>query len=282
MRILPSIVVYFIAINALANLLCCRFSGKKENDSMAMIDVSKMPEGKFGEEVKYGRMLMMQTAKYIGPEGLAGKWLGNNMNCTNCHQDGGIKGYSFNLILSHEKYPQYRAREAKVLTLAERVNNCIERPLNGKPLPLDGREMVAILCYLKWINSIAGKSENLEGSQNLEIKFPVRATNSERGGKLFMLHCQRCHGATGDGQLEPDSQLYLYPPIWGEKSYQRGSSMHRVIKLAQWLKANMPYDKATWNRPFLSDEEALDIAAFINDDQIHKRPGTSNSDYPHP
>lgn len=68
-----------------------------------------------------------------------------------------------------------------------------------------------------------------------------------------------------------DSISYLYPPLWGPNSYQPGSSMHRVIKQAQWLKANMPFDKATWDKPFLNDLQALDVA-FINGDGIHLRP----------
>ncbi len=43
----------------------------------------------------------------------------------------------------------------------------------------------------------------------------------------------------------------------------------------------MPYGKATPERPFLSDEEALDVAAFVNDDVIHKRPYVEAFDYPH-
>ena len=102
---------------------------------------------------------MLNTAYYIGPDGVKGKYLGNKMNCTNCHQDAGTKPFSFNLMASHEHYPQYRAREGKVLTLAERVNNCVMRPHNGKPLPLDGEEMVAFLSYFKWINSFVPKAE---------------------------------------------------------------------------------------------------------------------------
>ena len=204
------------------------------------------------------------------------------MNCTNCHRDAGTRAYAFNLVLSHNQYPQYRAREGRVLTLAERVNNCIERPHNGKPLPLDSKEMVAILSYLKWINSFALKGVEFEGSKNLEIRFPGMAANSEKGGVLFAIHCQICHGTDGEGKMHPDGQSYLYPPLWGASAYQSGSSMHRVIKLAQWLKTNMPYGKATVGKPFLSDEEALDLAAFINNDDIHKRPRPADSDYPNP
>jgi thiosulfate dehydrogenase len=44
----------------------------------------------------------------------------------------------------------------------------------------------------------------------------------------------------------------------------------------------MPFDKVAWNKPFLSDEEGLDIAAFINDDNIHRRPYVKSFHYPHP
>ena len=80
--------------------------------------------------------------------------------------------------------------------------------------------------------------------------------------------------------MRDDKSTYVYPPLWGPNSYQPGSSMHRIIKAAQWLKANMPYDKATWDKPFLTDAEALDIAAFINDDRQHSRPTVKNFDYP--
>jgi thiosulfate dehydrogenase len=183
--------------------------------------------------------------------------------------------------MSHANYPQYRAREGKVLTLAERVNNCIERPHNGKPLPLNGREMIAFLSYFKWINSFAPKDGKFKGEKNLEIVLPPVAASSKKGSLLYAQNCKTCHGTAGDGQLRADGTTYLYPPLWGKNAYQSGSSMHRIIKQAQWLKANMPYGKATWDKPFLTDQQALDLAAFLNDDGIHQRPTSQTSDYPH-
>ncbi len=254
----------------------------KATGNILKVDTLLIPQGKFGDAVKYGRELMLNTAFYIGPEGKNGKFLGNKMNCTNCHQEAGTKAFSFNLMLSHEQYPQYRAREGKILTLADRINNCIERPHNGNPLPLDSKEMIAILSYLKWINSVVPKTGTLKGGKNLEVVFPQSAANTENGSRLFALHCQICHNVNGEGQMRPDSITYAYPPLWGEKAYQAGSSMHRVIKMAQWLKANMPFGKATADNPVLSDNDALDISAFINDDVIHKRPFVKSLDYPYP
>jgi thiosulfate dehydrogenase len=249
-------------------------------DTLIRVDTTQIPNDKFGAAVRYGRALMFNTAYYIGPNGINGKYLGNKMNCTNCHQDAGTKLFSFNLLASHENYPQYRAREGKILTLAERVNNCVMRPHSGKPLPLDGIEMVAFLSYLKWINSFAPKAIKFKGLKNLEVAFPETAASSERGSVLYNLQCMRCHGANGEGVMRADSISFQYPPLWGASAYQPGSSMHRVIKQAQWLKANMPYDKATWEKPFLTDAEALDLAAFVNDDSKHTRPDVKSFDYP--
>ena len=246
------------------------------------IDPALIPKNKFGDEVRYGRELMLRTAYYIGPQGIKGKYLGNKMNCTNCHQDAGTKAFSFNLLRSHDQYPQYRPREGKVLSLTERINNCIERPHNGKALPAESREMIALLSYLKWINDFVPKNESFFGAKNLEISFPQIAANPKKGEQLFKLHCQRCHGVNGEGVLDASDSNYIYPPLWGKNAYQPGSSMHRIIKQAQWLKANMPFDKASWDKPVLTDQEALDIAAFVNDDLIHPRPGVANFDYPNP
>lgn len=249
-------------------------------DTLMRVDTSKIPNDKFGEAVRYGRELMLNTAYYIGPDGINGKYLGNKMNCTNCHQEAGTKLYSFNLMASHNNYPQYRAREGRVLTLAERVNNCVERPHSGKPLPLDGKEMVALLSYYKWINGFVPKNNKFNGETNLDIQFSNVAASSERGSVLFSQICARCHGNNGEGMMRADNATYVYPPLWGNKGYQPGSSMHRIIKQAQWLKANMPQDKAKWDKPVLTDEQALDIAAFVNDDNLHKRPAVKSFDYP--
>ena len=262
----------------------CNTAEKQVSDiepQVIQIDTTKIPDNKFGKAVKYGRSLMLNTAYYIGPNGTKGRFLGNKMNCSNCHQDAGTKLFSFNLMKSHEDYPQYRAREGKILTLAERVNNCVMRPHNGKPLPLDGEEMVALLSYFKWINSFVAKGEPFPGQKNKSIDLPATAANPEQGKILYDMHCVRCHGKEGEGLLQKDKSTYQYPPLWGPEGYQPGSSMHRNIKQAQWLKANMPHDKATADKPFLTDKEALDIASFVNSDKIHKRPNPKNFDYPH-
>jgi thiosulfate dehydrogenase len=205
------------------------------------------------------------------------------MNCSNCHIDAGTKPFAFSLMMSHESYPQYRAREGKILSLAERINNCVMRPHNGRPLPLDNKEMLAILSYLRWINSqLTAKDRLKKGFENLTITFPSRAGDPDKGHEIFKAQCLRCHGENGAGVFFHGDSSYQYPPLWGLTSYQPGSSMHRVIKQARWLKANMPHDLARYDAPILTDEEAIDLASFINDDRIHNRPNPKTMDYPFP
>lgn len=277
--------VFITLFTTLAMLYACESASVPQvatEPPVVIPDTTLIPNNPYGEMVKYGRALMLNTAYYIGPDGINGHYLGNKMNCTNCHQDAGTKPFSFNLIQSHDHYPQYRAREGKVLSLAERVNNCVTRPHNGKPIPLDSKEMIAFLSYLKWINEQTIDTSKFLGAKNLTVEFPNRAANPEKGEVLYNKHCNRCHGANGEGKWNAGKTTYTYPPLWGASGYQPGSSMHRIIKQAQWLKANMPYDLAKWNKPILTDEEALDIAAFVNDDRIHSRPSPKNLDYPHP
>lgn len=259
-------------------------SSNVPDDSLEYIipDTSLIPRDAFGDAVRYGRNLMEKTAFFIGPKGSNGQYTRNLMACSNCHQQAGTKPFSFNLMRSHQEYPQYRPREDKILTLAERVNNCITRPHNGRPLPYESKEMIAFLSYLKWINSFVIRKDRFAGEKNLQIQYPDIAANAKTGSVLYTQHCERCHQKKGEGLFNADTTAYLYPPLWGDLSYRKGSSMNRVTKMAGWLKANMPHQLASHTNPVLSDVEALHIAAFINDESIHSRPGDATYDYPNP
>lgn len=256
-----------------------------KNDSLPGLSVNTytpIPNDSIGKLVQYGRDLMLKTAYYIGPEGMYGKYTGSKVNCSNCHQNAGTKQFSFDLLAAYSRYPQYRAREDRTLTLADRVNNCIERPLIGKPLDSNSREMQAFQAYFKWLDSFVPADKKDKLNKHLELTFPNRAADPAKGEAVYAAHCARCHGKNGEGKIADDKVSYLYPVLWGDSAYQSGSSVHRVIKMAPWIKANMPYDSATWNKPVLTDEEAFDVAAFLNDDRIHYRPQPVSFDYPKP
>lgn len=235
-------------------------------------DTNSIPNDQFGDMVRYGRQLIVNTAYYIGPEGIAGKYLGNKMNCTNCHMDAGTRPYGLNYFSTHARYPQYRGRENRILSIEGRINNCIERPHLGKAMPLGSKEMLAMTCYMKWLGSNVPIGRRVNGDGAMELGYPERPADPVKGAAIYARHCASCHGADGQGLMDTNNITYTYPPLWGMQSFEAGSSMHRVLKMARFIKANMPNLKATWQKPFLSDLEAIDVSAFVNDDRIHKRP----------
>ena len=244
-------------------------------------DTSTIPHDATGDMIRYGRELLVNFPYYLGPKGTVGKFGGNGLGCQNCHLDAGARPYGLSYFSAHARYPQYRAREGRVLTLADRVNNCVERPLNGTAMPVDSKEMTAIVLYMKWLGKDVPVGGHVPGDKLKEIQLLDRPADPNKGMVVYQQHCVRCHGDDGQGVLKPDGIAYTYPPLWGPLSYQPGSSMHRLIKSAQFIKYNMPFDLVRWDTPLLTDEEAMDVAAYVNDDKMHTRPTADLSiEYP--
>jgi len=232
------------------------------------------------EYIKYGYQLISETYKHIGPNNgdRTKVFTGNNLACQNCHLDAGQKKFSAPYIGVHGRFPQYRGRENSVGTLEDRVNGCMERSMNGKKLPVEGREMKSIMAYMRWISKGVPTGEKIEGSGFVKIELPNRAVDLDKGESIYNGKCASCHGAEGLGMKKPDGLGYTYPPLWGDDSYNHGAGMNRVITAAQFIKGNMPFGASAEN-PMLSDEEAYDVAGFIDSQNRPKKVNTKE-DYP--
>ncbi len=123
--------------------------------------------------------------------------------------------------------------------------------------------MKAFVAYLNWVGSNVAKQEKPVGSGLEELPFLDRAADTLRGGIVFVNKCQVCHGKNGEGPSLRDSLGNIYPPLWGPHSYNIGASIYRISKLAGFIKNNMPFG-ASHDSPQLTNEEAWDVAAFIN------------------
>lgn len=232
------------------------------------------------KELAYGKDLMDRTAAYIGPKGSVAKVTGNLLSCKNCHLDSGARPFALHFFDSHGLYPQYRSREGKILTLADRINSCIKMPMMGTKLDEQSREMQAMLLYIRYLGADRKILVKDEDSRLPKMEYIERAASPEKGKPLYSLHCARCHQENGSGTLNATGDGWVYPPLWGPESYRNGSSMSRVSIFARFIKANMPFDQATHLKPVLTDEEALDIAAYVNADHLHPRPQAPKDIYP--
>jgi thiosulfate dehydrogenase len=230
---------------------------------------SMLPAGNEGEEIKYGRELIVHTSEYLGPRGKV-LIMSNGMNCQNCHLDAGTKPFGNNYSAVASTYPKLRARSGTEETIEKRVNDCFERSLNGKPLLENSREMKAIVAYIKWLGTGVPKGESPKGSGLIEVPFLDRAADSETGKILYEEKCTVCHGLEGEGIANAGGTSWTYPPLWGKDSYNIGAGLFRLSRFAGYIKANMPLG-ATHEAPLLTDEQAWDLAAYVNWPDISKK-----------
>jgi thiosulfate dehydrogenase len=225
-------------------------------------DVSAIPAGPDGELIRYGRELIAHTSEYLGPEGKV-QPISNGMNCQNCHLEAGTKPFGNNYSAVASTYPKFRARSGTLESIEKRVNDCFERSLNGKPLDSLSREMRAIVSYIKWLGKEVPKGSTPAGAGLVELALLDRPASPENGNLVYEQKCSLCHGANGEGIRHPDGIGWIYPPLWGADSYNTGAGLYRLSRFAGYIKANMPLG-ATVDEPQLTDEEAWDVAAYVN------------------
>lgn len=227
----------------------------------------ELPAGERGQAIRYGYLLITETPKYIGPmvEDKSMLYSGNNLACKNCHLQNGTQPGSGSWVGVTERFPQFRGRENKIGTIEDRVNGCMERSMNGKKLPVASKEMKAIVAYMEWLSEDVPKEKVAEYKGFPSIKIPDIAADPALGKVIYVNECQVCHGENGQGvKLADSTKGYQFPPLWGSDSYNHGAGMHRVLTAAGFIKGNMPFGQATWDKPKLTDEEAYHVAAYIN------------------
>ena len=150
-------------------------------------DIATVADDPFGTLVKYGHALLTDTANEIGPtvSDPTRRFAGNNLACQNCHLQGGTQPYAMPLIGVWGQFPQYRAREGAVDTLEDRINGCMERSMNGRPLPLESREMRAFSSYMRWLSTGIPDGAKLVGAGTLSIKEPRALPITAMARKFF-------------------------------------------------------------------------------------------------
>jgi thiosulfate dehydrogenase len=216
-----------------------------------------IPDDDFGKVVKQGEQIFVNTQRY------AKQYVGNSLNCVNCHLDAGRKENASPLGAAYVAYPAYRSKNKHVNTFAERLQGCFRYSMNGKAPPYGDPVLVALETYAYWLASGAPVRGKVEGRGYPALAAPARPADYGRGAKIFGQHCAVCHGADGQGQ--ESGGRAVFPPLWGPKSFNWGAGMHDTKNAAAFIKANMPLGAGGT----LSDQEAWDVAMFMDS---HERP----------
>jgi len=209
-----------------------------------------VPSGQLGDAIWYGEKVATQTTTTIKAN------VGANVACTSCHIKGARTPNASPWVGLWGVYPAYDARSGRVITLADRINECLRRSMNGKPLPLDSVPMRGLLSFIWWLSKGVPTGEPVAGRGFLEIQAPGTA-DPARGKVVYEQKCAACHGATGQGVMGPGGQV-VFPALWGSRSFNIGAGMARLDIAAAFVKAKMPLGGVA-----ISDQEAFDVAAYF-------------------
>jgi thiosulfate dehydrogenase len=226
-------------------------------------DVTKLPASPENDIIRNGHALIVDTATHIGKTAAdpQKRYAGNDLACVNCHLDAGLRPFAAPFVSTFATFPMLV--DDQVLTLRERINGCMRRSMNGKELPWDSPEMVALVAYIKFLGQGTPEGVRVSGMGLLPLPDPPLAADSGRGEKAYADLCASCHKDDGLGERNKPPRLgYSIPPLWGDDSFNAAAGMAKLAHAAAYIRANMPFG-VRYLDPLLSVQQAWDVAAFM-------------------
>ena len=125
--------------------------------------------------------------------------------------------------------------------------------------------MKAMVAYFDWMKRETRTEDKVEGRGVGKVDQTI-VPNTENGKRLYAAQCALCHGENGEGIRNAKGEM-VYPPLWGDESFNIGAGMARIYTAAAFVKRNMPIAFGTHfllGQGGLSDQEAVDVAAYFS------------------
>lgn len=191
--------------------------------------------------------------------------VGDQLNCSSCHLNAGTVADGSPYVGVSAFFPSYGARAGKTITLEDRINGCFRRSMNGKPLPKDSPDMQAMVAYFDWMKRETKPEDKVAGRGIGKIDRSIKP-DPENGKRIYAEQCAVCHGENGEGLRNAAGKM-VYPPLWGDESFNIGAGMARTYTAAAFVKRNMPigfHGKFPLGQGGLSDQEAVDVAEYFS------------------
>jgi thiosulfate dehydrogenase len=195
--------------------------------------------------VELGRLLFTETPTYLS------RYTPSRIACSSCHEGAGTAPFASPVVGSSQAYPQRSKRAGRVISLEDRVQECMTRSENGSPLPSGGQEMQAMLAYIRWLSEPHPRERAFVG-RGLE-KLAALTPDPSHGAGVYAAQCAGCHGEHGEGARRP------FPPLWGPESFNDGAGMNTLPKLSAFIHHNMPQNR----KGVLSVQDSYDVAAYV-------------------
>jgi thiosulfate dehydrogenase len=243
-------------------------------------DIDALPDDAHGRLVRHGRDLILMTYAFLGPHAADRdtRFAGNNLACSNCHLEAGTKKFGLPIYGLSPDFPRYSARMGAEISIEDRVNSCMTRSMNGRPLPVQSPEMQALKAYINFLSTGLTPGEQVPGHGAGTIPELDRAADPKHGKLVYARACLDCHNTNGSGIARSPQAMslgYAVPPLWGDDSFNDGSGMARLITLTDFLHSNMPHG-ADYRNPMLTREEAWDVAAYVESQARPHKSGLEN------
>jgi thiosulfate dehydrogenase len=204
--------------------------------------------------IRRGRALLANTRDSL-PD-----FVGNRLNCVHCHPDNGTRANAMPWVGVYARFPQYRSRVGGIQIIEDRVNDCMVRSMNGRPLVPESRDMRDMVAYMAFLSIGYPVFSEVDG-QSFPRIGPLDG-DSTRGAAIYAEKCALCHGLDGVG-------TEFFPALWGEHSFNIGAGMARVRTAAAFIKVAMPQTAPGT----LTDQEAYDLAEYITSQPRPDYPG---------
>lgn len=256
-------------------------------------------------DVFLGYLYMHHTSETLGPDGnttypdTGEPYVTTVTACSSCHFTGGQVPFGSPVYQSPSKYrpdpvtglgPYFRPLGYH-RDLEDSIIDCFRNCMNAERAPdKDDPVMVALVNYVQWVadgitDPVVRDDWNLlppEAGPRLPSIAGVSAMSADpaRGAALYANRCSDCHDEDGPGAGEYrfGEERPRIPALWGDRDgYSRGAAFYRTPVLAAYVQKHMPYD----DPETLGNQDALDIAAFINAPDKPRPGGMADQMYCH-
>ncbi len=204
-------------------------------------------------------MRLMAETKAMLPDNV-----GDELTCNSCHLNGGTVALGSPYVGISALFPSYQPRAGKVIDFKQRVNGCLTRSMNGKPLDPDSKAMLAMVAYMNNMTSNAKPGQPIPGRGVGKISKSI-IPNVNDGKQVYEDQCAACHGENGEGMKRADGS-YVFPPLWGAQSFNIGAGIAKTYTAAAFVKNNMPISntlKFPLGQGGLTDQQAVDVAEYF-------------------
>lgn len=243
-----------------------------------------------------GYDIMNQTYQKIGlarTDGNDPLYFGRVMNCSTCHAQAGTVPFAWPLFRTATRFGN-RPTQADPVNQGEpygflgywrdttTVNrDCGLNCAGQGHLPVGSEEMESLNAWVLAVSEGIYANEGillpeLRLEANLSVlentlgsrlpAFPEVLGDANfradpaRGKRIYDRNCASCHGKDGLGKWT-DTGGYSNPPVAGPASYAKAGGPYMTPVLAAFIKRQMPLAKPG----SLTNQEAIDVAAYIND-----------------